>query len=64
VKDARVRLHIFLVTLHNMIVEGLSMPAAQRKAPVNPHAEGLAGEWSLLRNRNIFRLSAVGSFLD
>jgi hypothetical protein len=37
-------------TLHNMIVEGLSMPAAQRKAPVNPRAEGLTGEWSPFRN--------------
>jgi hypothetical protein len=51
-------------TLHNMIIEGLSIFAAQRKAQADPHAEGLALEWSLLRNRNIFRLSVVGSFLD
>jgi hypothetical protein len=31
-------------TLHNMIVEGLSMPAAQRKAPANPCSEVLVGE--------------------
>jgi hypothetical protein len=31
-------------TLHNMIVEGLSMPSPQRKAQADPCAEGLAQE--------------------
>jgi len=29
--EGRKGLHIFLVTLHNMIVEGLSMPAALKE---------------------------------